>query len=385
MRHYLIFLSFLLIACGGGDEEPDTKIDGFTVSVVEFDEDLTGGTSNISLNLRGTLASDTDVAYSLRAGTAQPGVDFQETAGTLTFDKTSKSAALDLTILDDEHFELTEVFYLVLNADGNEFAYTLTINDDDAIGEVLEDENGYYTPDNYTSMTLAFSEEFEGTELNPATWNYELGDGCDVGLCGWGNNELQSYTDLPENVKVQDGFLTITAEKIERDFYSARITTKNKVDFQFGRIDIRAKLPKGQGVWPALWLLGKNIDDVSWPACGEIDIMELVGHEPEIVHGTVHYDHGGYKTNTARYTLNSGDFSDKFHVFTLVWEEDIMSWYVDNQIYRSFIRVPNTTYPFNSPFFFIANIAVGGNWPGNPDGTTVFPQTMEVDYIRVFK
>jgi beta-glucanase (GH16 family) len=221
--------------------------------------------------------------------------------------------------------------------------------------------------------------------LDETSWNYELGDGC-PNLCGWGNNELQVYTDLPKNVKLEESNLIITAiEEGNDEFFSARITTKDKVEFAYGRIDVRAKMPKGQGIWPAIWMLGANIDQVSWPACGEIDIMELVGHEPEKVHGTVHYENNGYQTTSGSKTLLEGDFSDEFHVYTLTWEQNTMSWYVDNELYKTFIKPANSIYPFNNEFFFILNIAVGGNWPGNPDATTLFPQEMTVDYIRVFR
>ena len=157
------------------------------------------------------------------------------------------------------------------------------------------------------------------------------------------------------------------------------------MELQYGRIDIRAKMPKGQGIWPALWMLGANIDQVSWPSCGEIDIMELVGHEPEITHGTVHYNENGHRFTGGARALTEGDLSDQFHVYSIVWERDKITWYLDNFEYFNFTRSQTTNYPFNAPFFFIMNIAIGGNWPGNPDNTTVFPQEMVVDYIRVFE
>jgi beta-glucanase (GH16 family) len=163
--------------------------------------------------------------------------------------------------------------------------------------------------------------------------------------------------------------------------------TKAKKEFQYGRIDIRARLPYGQGIWPAIWMLGANIDDVGWPRCGEIDIMELVGHLPKVSHGTAHYDVDGWASKGSSYALTTGQtFSDEFHVFTIVWEMNRIKWYVDyNKFFELSAQDVGGTYPFNNPFFFIMNIAVGGNWPGDPDETTVFPQTMEVDYIRVFQ
>lgn len=234
---------------------------------------------------------------------------------------------------------------------------------------------------------LVWSDEFNYTGLPDSTkWSY------DVGGNGWGNNELQYYTDRTDNAYLTNGNLIIEAKKEAfggRDYTSARLITKGKKDFTFGRVDIRAKLPKGKGIWPALWMLGKKIDQVNWPNCGEIDIMEVIGSKPNIVNGTVHYGAQGATTSiskTATYTLPSGDFSDKFNVFSLIWTQDNMEILVND---ISYFKTNRTTvgsiYPFNEPFFMLFNVAVGGNWPGSPDATTVFPQQMIVDYIRVFK
>jgi len=232
---------------------------------------------------------------------------------------------------------------------------------------------------------LIWSDEFNGATIDPANWGF------DIGGSGWGNNELQYYTNRPENAFLNNGNLVIEARKESygnNEYTSARLLTKGKRDFLFGRIDIRAKLPKGQGVWPALWSLGKNIDQVSWPACGEMDIMELLGHEPNKMYSTVHWaPPGGGSTNLpANYVLPSGDFTDDFHVFSMVWERDIIKFYVDDNLVTTVTRANITgNYPFNGPFFLIFNVAVGGNWPGNPNETTTFPQRMYVDYVRVFQ
>ena len=214
---------------------------------------------------------------------------------------------------------------------------------------------------------LIWSDEFNGSTIDPTNWGY------DIGGSGWGNNELQYYTNRPENAYLTNGNLVIEARKEKfdtRDYTSARLITKGKREFLFGRIDIRAKLPKGQGVWPALWSLGKNIDQVGWPACGELDIMELLGHEPNKTYSTVHWGPpGGGSTNLSRsYTLPSGDFSQDFHVFSMVWEPDLIKFYVDDNLMSTITRANiSGNYPFNNPFFLIFNVAVGGNWPGNPD------------------
>jgi len=247
-------------------------------------------------------------------------------------------------------------------------------------------EDGYNTPTSYTGYNLVWADEFNGTALNTDYWDYNVGRG----EWGWGNNELQFYHEGTKNCEVQDGRLVITAKEEpagDAQYTSARILTKGKKEFQYGRIDIRAKLPEGQGLWPALWMLGSNIDNAGWPACGEIDIMELTGDRPGRVLGTAHW---GTKTPstfiTKNYGIGAAKFSDEYHVFTLIWEENRIQWLVDDNIYHT-LTSSNVSgnYPFNQPFFFIFNVAVGGQLPGSPDETTRFPQTMEVDFVRVFQ
>jgi beta-glucanase (GH16 family) len=167
------------------------------------------------------------------------------------------------------------------------------------------------------------------------------------------------------------------------------MTTQNKKQFKFGRIDIRAKLPVGKGIWPALWMLGANISTVGWPSCGEIDIMELVGTFPSRVTGTMHWKGvgGDRQLKGANYNLSSGNFSQQFHVFSIVWSTNSIKWYVDDQLFlsNSISDVGAANYPFNADQFLLFNVAVGGDWPGSPDGTTTFPQRMFVDYVRVFQ
>jgi beta-glucanase (GH16 family) len=164
------------------------------------------------------------------------------------------------------------------------------------------------------------------------------------------------------------------------------MTTQDKKFFKFGRIDIRAKLPVGKGIWPALWMLGTNINSVGWPACGEIDIMELIGTYPERVTGTMHWS-GTSQSKGLNYSLSTGDFSQQFHAFSIIWTQDNIQWFVDDQLYlsASSADVGVAAYPFNADEFFIFNVAVGGNWPGSPDNSTLFPQRMFVDYVRVFQ
>ena len=249
-------------------------------------------------------------------------------------------------------------------------------------------DSGYFSPLEYPGYTLEWQEDFSGTSLDTETWNYDIGDGCPN--CGWGNNELQYYR--AENATVGDGVLTIEAKQETfggRNYTSSRLTSQGKRAFRYGRIDIRALLPEGKGIWPALWMLGGNIGSVGWPACGEIDIMEMVGGGSagdKTCYGTIHWDDGqGHASYGGDFTLPSGTFSSKYHVFSITWDENSIKWYVNDQHYHTVNITETHMTEFHQEFFFILNVAVGGNWPGNPDATTRFPQQMKVDYIRVFQ
>jgi beta-glucanase (GH16 family) len=252
-------------------------------------------------------------------------------------------------------------------------------------GGVVIPATGYTTPETYSGMDLVWQDEFGGSSLNSSYWTYEIGTGSN----GWGNNELQYYRQ--ENTSLQNGFLVITAKKEAfqgRDYTSSRIITKDKKSFRYGRVDIRAALPKGQGIWPALWMLGSNIGTVPWPACGEIDIMEMIGGNgrENTVHGTVHWDNNGQYANYGQgNTVGSGIYADEFHVFTIIWNETSIKWYRDDILYNTVDITPAGLNEFKNEFFFIFNVAVGGNWPGSPDTSTTFPQNLIVDYIRVFQ
>ncbi len=243
---------------------------------------------------------------------------------------------------------------------------------------------------------LVWSDEFDGNSIDESKWSYDLGDGCDISpdLCGWGNNELEYYTDRTENSFIDDGKLVIEAKKEfpfylgQHEYTSARMVTKNKGDWKYGRIDVRAKMPIGQGLWPAIWMLPTDNVYGGWPKSGEIDIMEYLGNEPSKVFGTIHYGHDGWRFNSQGIELEEGSFAEEFHVFTAIWNEDCIQFQMDGIN----IGEPNTrstvlptTYPFDQEFHLILNVAVGGNLPGNPDASTVFPQKMEVDYVRVYQ
>ena len=247
---------------------------------------------------------------------------------------------------------------------------------------------GYSTPDNYVGMNLVFADEFAGTSVNLDKWTFENGDGC-PNVCGWGNNELEYYQ--PENSVLVDGSLVIEAKAEvvgSKSYSSSKLITKNNFNFKYGRIDVRAALPEGQGLWPAIWMLGSNISTVGWPACGEIDIMEMIGgnNRENTVHGTVHWDNAGFYASYGNdFSLSSGIFKDEFHVFTIIWDAEKIQWFVDDVQFNVIDTRPSGLSEFREDFYLLLNVAVGGNWPGNPDNNTSFPQRMFVDYVRVFQ
>ena len=236
--------------------------------------------------------------------------------------------------------------------------------------------------------SLVWSDEFDGTNGSPpdaAKW------GRDIGGSGWGNNELQYYTNRTDNARIEDGKLVIEAKAENfggRNYTSARLLTKGKASWTYGRMEARIKIPKGKGIWPAFWMLGNGIDTAGWPLCGEIDIMENIGSFPSTVHGTVHGPgYSGGNGISRSYVLPGAELSDDFHIYAIEWDENRIRWYFDGQAYSTLVPqdLPNgASWVFNQPQFIILNVAVGGNWPGSPDGSTVFPQRMTVDYVRVF-
>jgi beta-glucanase (GH16 family) len=243
-----------------------------------------------------------------------------------------------------------------------------------------------------SDWTLVWSDEFNGPARaapDPSKWTYDLGGG------GWGNSELEVYTDLREN-SYQDGQGNLVLRVLKTrsgEYTSARLKTWKRFSVQFGRIEARIKLPYGQGIWPAFWMLGTDFDpsdDDNWPDCGEIDVMENIGREAGTVHGTVHGS--GYSGDEAigkPFSLPSGrKFADDYHIFRVDWSLDSIQFFVDGNLYHTVTpsNLPaGAKWAFNHPFFLLLNVAVGGGWPGNPDSTTAFPQLMLVDYVRVYK
>jgi beta-glucanase (GH16 family) len=246
-----------------------------------------------------------------------------------------------------------------------------------------------------SGFTLVWSDEFSsanGSAIDSTKRTYDLGGG------GWGNQELQSYTSRPQNVQIQKDNLVITAlpenytgtDGIARNYTSARLKSQNLFAQAYGRFEARIKIPSGQGLWPAFWMLGNDITQNGWPKCGEIDIMENIGREPGTIHGSLHGPSSVAHTSdsTSPVSLPAGqNYSDNFHVYAVEWEPGTVRFYVDSNNYASFTQAQwpaGGQWVFDHPFFILLNVAVGGNWPGSPDATTQFPQQMLVDYVRVY-
>ncbi|MEM8523838.1 MAG: family 16 glycosylhydrolase [Bacteroidota bacterium] len=394
MKYYPLFF-FLLFMCTSSCKEqvvdnlkiePKLSITGN--SLLEGDEG--NSTIEVTVRLSGEYEGKVSVDYETLTESAFRGLDFEYQNATLEFTAPESEKIISIKVIADQIKEGNEEFVVALSSPTNaeietSRATVLIKNDDDQ--ELALPVEGYSTPTAYEGFELVWADEFEGEAVNEEDWTFEIGNGNN----GWGNNELEYYTDRPENVRIENGQLIIEAREESFGgfpYTSTRMKTQDKRIFQFGRIDIRAKLPKGQGIWPALWMLGNDISSVSWPACGEIDIVELVGHEPKTIHGTAHWgsNFSNHKFKGASYSIGE-DFSDRFHVFSIQWKQGVIYWYINDILYYSFStqQAQGQPYPFNDQFFFLFNVAVGGNWPGRPDATTFFPQQMIVDYVRVFQ
>lgn len=232
--------------------------------------------------------------------------------------------------------------------------------------------------------TLTWHDEFDGDQIDRTNWTY------DIGGHGWGNGEMQYYTDRPENARLENGFLVIEArqEKYGGSYYtSARLKSEGLREFQYGRLEARLKVPEGKGLWPAFWMLGSNFKQVGWPDCGEIDIMEYVGKEPDLILGTLHGPGYSGALGISKWNRQTYNIADDFHTYAIEWDENQITWFYDGEAYHTVTRedVGSRPWVFDQPFFFIINLAIGGTLGGMVSPQTVFPAQYLVDYVRVYE
>ncbi len=398
MKHILLatlFLSIILLGACGDKENPTPTLPKLSIGDFTFLEGNATTTFEFQLTLTAAYTEDIFVSYRTQSISAVEGEDYEGIpSAVLTIPSGQTIANIEVRIITDEWLEGDEQFQVILfdavNAVLDDEVGLGTIRNDDT--QLAIDDTGYTTPTSYAGYDMVWNDEFDGNTLNLDDWTYELGDGC-PSLCGWGNNEEQYYTSQSDNIYFLDGKLIIEAKQETfggKSYTSTRIKTEGKQFFKFGRIDIRAKLPEGRGIWPALWMLPNEWVYGGWPTSGEIDIMEMVGHQASTVHGTAHWGPAtgnSINSGNARSLSGGAKYIDEFHVFSIEWEENSIKWYVDDVLYHELTNasVGSNIYPFNENFFFLFNVAVGGNWPGSPDSSTTFPQRMIVDYIRVFQ
>jgi len=386
----LVLISLVLMSCtkdspDPGDVLPQLSAQGISISEGNID-------SKIVVDFRLNKTSN-DVVHGViqtEDGTAKSGEDYVPVNHQIiSFEPGEIRTSYTISILGDVDPEEDEFFNIIItNTEGAVFdgaPVVVILENDDAKADYSVPTSGYETPESYDGMISVWSDEFNDEQLDTKYWTHEIGNGSG----GWGNNELQYYRK--ENTYFKDGSLVIEARKENFSgfkYTSSRLITRNKFDFRFGRIDVRAALPQGQGLWPAIWLLGSSFATVGWPACGEIDIMEMVGGQgrENTTHGTAHWSEGGsHASFSEAYTLSKGSFQNDFHVFSVIWDETTIEWYVDDLKFHEMDITSSGKSEFLFDHFLILNVAVGGNWPGNPNATTDFPQRMGLDYVRVFQ
>jgi beta-glucanase (GH16 family) len=393
MIPYVIVLS--LVGCakgtsGGGNTGGNTTTVSAKISGISVDRQYANSNARFYVDLNTTSKTAASLNYTTVDGTAKAGTDYVSTTGTLTIAAGQTEGYVDVTVIGDSLRQNTQAFAVQLSG-----AVNCSISVDTASAIITNDgtylptnDSGFTTPTSYPGYTLAWSDEFNDTTLNQNNWTYEINGN------GEGNQELEYYTARVQNLFLSQGNLIIEARQESyggASYTSARINTAGKQAFTYGRIDIRAKLPVAHGMWPALWMLGSDINTVPWPGCGEMDIMELIGTYPSQVTGSIHWLQNGGSEGTFNnnYDLSGAqDFSQAFHVYSEIWTQDSVQYLVDNNVYVSAsyqTNVTNGANPFLAPYFFIFNVAVGGDWPGSPNASTTFPQRMFVDYVRVFQ
>jgi beta-glucanase (GH16 family) len=340
--------------------------------------DYTGNNQTVSKTIN-IATSDLEVSFIAEIEPANPNYVNLKNTTTGEFDSFKWFYRTEVIENESEHtayFPFSGSYVIELQVFKNNISFSLkkTI--------VISQDDPNYIP----NLTLTWADEFDGSAVNTDFWTFETGSS------GWGNNELQNYTN--QNTEVVNGKLIITAKKVNESttvgsYTSSRIVTKAKKEFKYGKIEIRAKLPSGTGIWPAIWMLGSNFNTAGWPACGEMDIMEYVGYEPNVVHSTVHTTSGSGGNGSGN-SMNLTSCEEEFHIYGLLWTEEKLTFYVDtpDNIVHTYNPAVKTAenWPFNQTAFFILNVAVGGNWGGAQGiDNSIFPQSMEIDYVHVYQ
>lgn len=381
---WILTVLFIMNACNSDD---DNIVPSVSIESIQIEEGNTINNLEIALTLSNAVDYDLSVDVRTVDGTAIKGLDYTELNEVIIFNAGEQEATFTIQIIGDNIPEYTEIFSIRLENPYNvtidiNFATVTILNDDEHVFSIPE--TGYSTPESYDGMELVWSDEFNASSIDNSNWTFETG----TGNWGWGNNELQYYQE--NNTSIIDGNLVIEARKESVDnsnYTSSRIITRDKKSFKYGRVDIRAVMPEGQGIWPALWMLGSNHFQVGWPTCGEIDIMEMIGGgdgRDNVLRGTAHWNQGGHVSYGQGYTHES-NLSDEYHVYSIIWDDQNIRWYFDDINFNTMDITSEALSAFHNNFYFIMNVAVGGVWPGSPDNTTLFPQWMIVDYIRVFQ
>lgn len=382
-----IFLGLLLAQCQPDDAPAVVPEVSFPINI-SAEETEDNRVFEFPVVMNQSTTRDVILYYETRPLTAEADLDYIPVSDSLIIRCGTASANIQVEIIVDEFVEEDEEFRLVLTGSTNAILAggvqeaIGTIRNDDSVIAVTQE--GHTSAESYPGKTLVWSDEFNGNAIDLENWTYDLG------ASGWGNQELQNYTSNSDNAYVANGNLMIVAKEQGISYTSARLKSIGLQEFQYGRIDVRAVLPFGQGIWPAIWMLGDNFPTAGWPACGEIDIMEVIGSSPSTTHGTIHFGADWTQHNYVGQgtSLTSGQtFADEFHVFSIEWDANGITWLLDDSPFYSVSPnvVGSQPYPFDHPFFFILNVAVGGQWPGYPDATTTFPQFMAIDYVRVFQ
>ncbi len=350
--------------------------------------DYEGTGENKMLDVTVTLSPAADVpvtiTYSTVDSTAVGNKDFIPiTDATLVFQPGETSKTIQVEIISDSVIEFTEAFKIqinsVQNAEGSGLSLPITIYDDDSL-DITQVADGFISPDSYRNMYLFYDDEFNDSSVNINKWSYDVGEGI------WAD-QWQEYTSNPDNIRESGGLLKITARNNSGHYTSGRINSASTHPFKYGLVEIRAKFPKGTGLWPSVWLLGSSYNGTNWPLCGEMDIATLKGQVPGQMIGSAFYDITDPVRKDGFYTLPGyGEtFADEFHVFSILWQQDKIDWYVDNKKYLELNKSElGSGWPFNDYFGLYISFAVGGSFVGPPNDSTVFPQTFELDYVRGF-